>query len=115
MLGCSNSEELALFKSESGFSEKEIKWVYNRLLSPSEKEAVRQAACAKRAYGIAHQLTILVTDNQPDTFEQGDLVYYWDNRTTIYTYIGYNPYTRSALIKDPKGRSCSCLLSQLSR
>jgi hypothetical protein len=108
MLGCSNSEELALFKRESGFSENEIKWVFNRLLSPSEKEAVRQAA-------IAHQLTLPVTDNQPDRFENGDLVYYLDNRTTIYTYIGYNPYTGSALIRDSQGRSCSCHPSQLSK
>jgi hypothetical protein len=114
MLGCSNSEELALFKSESGFSEKEIKWVFNRLLSPSEKAVVRQAACAKRAYGIAHQLTLPVMEN-PDRFENGDLVYYLDNRTTIYTYIGYNPYTGSALIRDSQGRSCSCHPSQLSK
>jgi putative DNA primase/helicase len=107
MLGCSNSEELALFKRESGFSENEIKWVYNHLLSPSEKEAVRQAA-------IAHQLTLPVTEN-PDLFENGDLVYYLDNRTTIYTYIGYNPYTGSALIRDSQGRSCSCHPSQLSK
>jgi hypothetical protein len=108
MLGCSNSEELAVFKSESGFSENEIKWVYKHLLSPSEKEAVKQAA-------ISHQLTLPVTDNQPDSFEQGDLVYYLDNRTTIYTYIGSDPYTGAVLIRDPKGHSCSCLPSQLSK
>jgi hypothetical protein len=108
MLGCSNSDELAVFKSESGFSENEIKWVYNHLLSPSEKASVKQAA-------ISHQLTLPVTDNQPDTFEKGDLVYYLDNRTTIYTYIGSDPYTGAVLIKDPKGHSCSCLPSQLSK
>jgi hypothetical protein len=68
MLGCSNSEELALFKSESGFSENEIKWVYKHLLSPSEKETVKQAA-------IAHQLTLSLTETpQCDLFEKGDLV-----------------------------------------
>jgi hypothetical protein len=108
MLGCSNSDELALFKRESGFSENEIKWVYKHLLSPSEKDTVKQAA-------IAHQLTLPVTENQPDSFEQGDLVYYLDNRTTIYTYIGSDPYTGAVLIKDPKGHSCSCLPSQLSK
>jgi hypothetical protein len=92
---------------EPSVSEKEIKWVFNRLLSPSEKAVVRQAA-------IAHQLTLPVTEN-PDLFENGDLVYYLDNRTTIYTYIGYNPYTGSALIRDSQGRSCSCHPSQLSK
>jgi hypothetical protein len=108
MLGCSNSEELTLFKDESGFSENEIKWVYKHLLSSSEKASVKQAA-------ISHQLTLPVTENQPDTFKQGDLVYYLDNRTTVYTYIGSDLYTGAVLIRDPKGHSCSCLPSQLSK
>ena len=109
MLGCTNSDELALFKDESGFSENEIKWVYKHLLSPSEKEAVRQAAIAK-------QLTLSVTENlQPDSFERGDRVFYLDNRTAIYTYLGSDPHTGSVLIQDSQGRTYSCQISQLSK
>jgi P4 family phage/plasmid primase-like protien len=44
MLSCHTSERLAQFKSEGGFSETEIKWVYHRLLTPAEQEQVREAA-----------------------------------------------------------------------
>ena len=109
MLGCTNFDELALFKDESGFSENEIKWVYKHLLSPSEKEAVRQAA-------IAEQLTLSVTENlQPDSFERGDLVYYLDNRNVVYTYLGSDAHTGSVLIQDSQGHTYSCQISQLSK
>jgi hypothetical protein len=109
MLGCTNSEELAVFKSESGFSENEIKWVYKYLLSPSEKETVKQAA-------ITEQLTLSVTENpQPDSFTKGDRVYYLDNRNVVYTYLSSDPHTGSVLIQDSQGRSYSCFLSQLSK
>jgi hypothetical protein len=109
MLGCTNSDELALFKGDSGFSENEIKWVYKHLLSPSEKEAVRQAA-------ITEQLTLSVTENpQPDSFKKGDRVFYLDNRTSIYTYLGSDPHTGSVLIQDSQGRTYSCQISQLSK
>jgi P4 family phage/plasmid primase-like protien len=44
MLSCHTSERLAQFKSEGGFSETEIKWVYHRLLTPAEQAQVREAA-----------------------------------------------------------------------
>jgi putative DNA primase/helicase len=44
MLSCTTSEQLAQFKSEGGFSENEIKWVYHRLLTPSEREKIKEAA-----------------------------------------------------------------------
>ncbi|PSF29075.1 hypothetical protein C7H19_24470 [Aphanothece hegewaldii CCALA 016] len=48
MLSCHTSERLAQFKSEGGFSETEIKWVYHRLLSSSEQEKVKEAANANQ-------------------------------------------------------------------
>jgi uncharacterized protein (DUF2147 family) len=109
MIGCTNSDELALFKGESGFSENESKWVYKHLLSPSEKEAVRQAT-------ITNQLTLPVTENlQPDSFEKGDRVYYLDNRNVVYTYLGSDAHTGSALNQDSQGRTYSCQISQLSK
>ena len=109
MIGCTNSDELALFKGESGFSENVSKWVYKHLLSPSEKEAVRQAT-------ITNQLTLPVTENlQPDSFEKGDRVYYLDNRNVVYTYLGSDPHTGSVLIQDSQGRTYSCQISQLSK
>ncbi|PSF30606.1 hypothetical protein C7H19_23590 [Aphanothece hegewaldii CCALA 016] len=44
MLSCHTSERLAQFKSEAGFSETEIKWVYHRLLTSAEQNKVREAA-----------------------------------------------------------------------
>ncbi len=43
MLACTDRDQLTRFKSESGFSETEIKWVYNYALTPSEKAKVVQA------------------------------------------------------------------------
>ena len=109
MLGCSNSEELTLFKDESGFSENEIKWVYKYLLSPSEKETVKQAA-------ITEQLTLSLTETpQCDGFERGDRVYYLNNRNVVYTYLSSDPHTGSVLIQDSQGRTYSCKISQLSK
>ena len=109
MIGCTNSDELALFKDESGFSKNEIKWVYKHLLSPSEKETVKQAATTE-------QLTLSVTENsQPDSFEPGERVYYLDNRNVVYTYLGSDPHTGSVLIQDSQSRTYSCLLSDISK
>ncbi|PSF34923.1 DNA primase [Aphanothece hegewaldii CCALA 016] len=44
MLSCHTSERLAQFKSDGGFSETEIQWVYHRLLTPAEQDQVREAA-----------------------------------------------------------------------
>lgn len=44
MLSCHTFERLAQFKSEGGFSETEIKWVYHRLLTSAEQDQVREAA-----------------------------------------------------------------------
>lgn len=44
MLACTNKEELARFKSEAGFSEAEIKWVYRHALTPAQREKVKGAA-----------------------------------------------------------------------
>jgi hypothetical protein len=44
MLACSNQEELAQFKANAGFSENEIKWVYRHVLTPGEREKVKEAA-----------------------------------------------------------------------
>jgi predicted P-loop ATPase len=44
MLACTNKEELARFKSEGGFSEAEIKWVYRHALTPAQREKVKGAA-----------------------------------------------------------------------
>jgi hypothetical protein len=44
MLSCHTSERLAQFKSEGGFSETEIKWVYHRLLTSAEQAQIIEAA-----------------------------------------------------------------------
>ncbi len=46
MLACTNKEELALFRQESGFSSTEIDWVYHQALTSSEQEKVKEAAAA---------------------------------------------------------------------
>jgi hypothetical protein len=44
MLACSNQGELAQFKANAGFSDNEIKWVYRNVLTPGEREKVKEAA-----------------------------------------------------------------------
>ena len=44
MLACSNQGELAQFKANVGFSDNEIKWVYRNVLTPGEREKVKEAA-----------------------------------------------------------------------
>lgn len=44
MLACSTQAELDIFKANSGFSENEIKWVWNHLLTGAEKEKVKAAS-----------------------------------------------------------------------
>ena len=44
MLSCTNSEQLAAFRSEGGFSSNEIDWVYRHLLNDAEKDKVHEAA-----------------------------------------------------------------------
>ena len=46
MLACTNKEELAQFRQESGFSPTEIDWVYRYALTSSEREKVKEAAAA---------------------------------------------------------------------
>lgn len=44
MLACSNQGELAQFKANAGFSDNENKWVYRNVLTPGEREKVKEAA-----------------------------------------------------------------------
>ncbi|MGH2413130.1 MAG: hypothetical protein ACREPR_09345 [Brasilonema sp.] len=44
MLACTNKKELARFRSELGFSNTEIDWVYRQALTPSEQQKVSGAA-----------------------------------------------------------------------
>ncbi len=63
MLACTNKEELARFRQESGFSRREIDWVYRQALTSSEQEKVKQAAAAD-------QLNLLA----PISYEWNDLL-----------------------------------------
>jgi hypothetical protein len=62
------SEELAQFKSESGFSEKEIKWVYHHLLTPSQQEKVNEAANANQLNLLSQTQALDWVRYQGDTF-----------------------------------------------
>ena len=63
MLACTNKGELARFRQESGFSRREIDWVYRQALTSSEQEKVKQAAAAD-------QLNLLA----PISYEWNDLL-----------------------------------------
>jgi hypothetical protein len=56
MLACRTKEELETFKAESGYSETEIKWVWNNFLTNGEKEKVKAVS----------------DSSQGDLFEQAD-------------------------------------------
>ena len=58
-----NKGELARFRQESGFSRREIDWVYTQALTSSEREKVKQAA-------EADQLNLL----GPISYEWNDLL-----------------------------------------
>ena len=68
LLACQTQEDIEAFKSHSGFSENEYKWVWHNLLSKSEKA---------RLVAIANtQQQTLSFDSHPETFIQvGDKVW----------------------------------------
>ncbi len=70
MLSCTNSEQLAAFRSEGGFSSNEIDWVYRNLLSRAQKDKVREAA---------HSVQLDLFESLADNSSDGPFVLEWDN------------------------------------
>ncbi len=70
MLCCTNSEQLAAFRSEGGFSSNEIDWVYRHLLNDAEKDKVHEAA---------HSVQLDLFETLADNSSDGPFVLDWDD------------------------------------
>ncbi|MDV3002434.1 MAG: hypothetical protein N5P05_004089 (plasmid) [Chroococcopsis gigantea SAG 12.99] len=82
MLACTNRDELNQFKSDSGFSDTEIKWVYNHALTASEKAKVVEASSV----------------TQPDLLGQSPALSWDELMAAIDTEIGRLGWSREQAI-----------------
>ena len=106
MLSCTNSEQLAAFRSGGGFSSNEIDWVYRNLLSPAQKDKVREAA---------HSVQLDLFESQADNSSDDPFVLDWDDLIVAtdseLERLGWSTEQAVDYLKETYGHSSRQLLS----